>query len=262
MFFLKGLSFFFVFFIALSCMGAESFHRQDKQKEKSLKKEKKNDGDYVILLHGMGRTSLSLFRLQWFLSQKGYKVINYNYPSTKYDIKALSRQLEVLLQEKCRDKEKKIHFVTHSLGGIIVRAYLDERDFLQTGRVVMLAPPNKGTEVVDWLKDKFLYKWITGPSGQQLGTDDQSMPLYLGTVDFDLGIIAGDKSFLPPFSSRIFGPDDGFVSVERAKAPGMKDFLVVHSSHTFIMNDKEVLRQVVFFLENGCFNKKDKDETQ
>ena len=123
------------------------------------------------------------------------------------------------------------------------------------GRVVMLSPPNQGSEVVDKLKDFPLFKWLNGPAGQQLGTDKDSLPNSIGPPDYEVGIITGDRSINPILSLLIPGEDDGKVSVKNAKLKGMKDFLVVHKSHPFIMNDENVLKQVTFFIENGVFDK-------
>ncbi len=213
-------------------------------------------GEYVILVHGLARTKYSMRNIQKFLERQGYIVFNFNYPSTKYNISTLSeRYLGEFIQIQCPDPTKKIHFVTHSMGGILVRFYLKDHKPEHLGRVVMLAPPNKGTEVTDWLKESFVYRWLFGPAGQQLGTDGKSIPAQLGPVDFELGIIAGDRSINPLNSLKIPGPDDGKVSVERTKVQGMKDFLLVHKTHAFIMRDKTVLTQIDHFLRTGMFRR-------
>ena len=141
------------------------------------------------------------------------------------------------------------------MGGILVRYYLGLNKMPNLGRVVMLSPPNQGSEVVDKLKDFPLFKWLNGPAGQQLGTDKDSLPNSIGPPDYEVGIITGDRSINPILSLLIPGEDDGKVSVKNAKLKGMKDFLVVHKSHPFIMNDENVLKQVTFFIENGVFDK-------
>jgi len=118
----------------------------------------------------------------------------------------------------------------------------------------MLAPPNQGTEVVDYVKDFFAYKWIHGPSGQELGTNPESVPNRLKPIDIEVGIIAGDQSLNPIFSALIPGPDDGRVSVERAKLEGMTDFLVISDTHTSVLKNPAVLKQIAYFLENGKFD--------
>jgi triacylglycerol lipase len=139
------------------------------------------------------------------------------------------------------------------MGGILVRYYLKENRIPELGRVVMLSPPNGGSEVVDKLGGTFLFKWMNGPAGQQLGTGENSIPKQLGPVDFDLGIITGDRSINLILSCLIPGSDDGKVSIENAKVKGMKDFRVIHASHPFIMKNKEAMSQVVSFLKTGHF---------
>ena len=210
--------------------------------------------DYVILLHGLARTNRSMEKLEKSLSQYSYHVINLDYPSTKHPIEFLAEEyLGKIIERYNALPQKKIHFVTHSLGGIIVRYYLKHRELSNLGRVVMMSPPNQGSEVVDHMKDTLVFKKINGPAGQQLGTDEDSVPLKLGSVDFELGVITGNRTFDPLFSMLIPGPDDGKVSVKRAKVTGMADFVVLPHSHTFIMQKEDVIEQVIHFLEHGSF---------
>jgi pimeloyl-ACP methyl ester carboxylesterase len=210
-------------------------------------------GDCAVLVHGLGRTSWSMKRLDWALTKEGYRVINASYPSTRLSVQdAADDWLAGLLQERV-DLTAKIHFVTHSLGGIILRQYLSEHPIENLGRVVMLAPPNRGSELVDQLRHKPLYRLLTGPAGQQLGTEASSLPNRLGPATFDLGIIAGDRSLNPRFSAWIPGPDDGKVSVRSARLHGMQDFLIVHHSHTWMMWRSAVTGAVVRFLKCGRF---------
>jgi hypothetical protein len=226
-------------------------------RRKMIARANSEKGEYVILVHGLARTRHSMGKVQKFLEQQGYIVLNFNYPSTKHTIPVLSENyLKKFVQTQCPDPTKKIHFVTHSMGGILVRFYLKADKPEHLGRVVMLAPPNQGSEVTDWLKGWFVYKWFFGPAGRQLGTDGGSIPSQLGPVDFELGVIAGDRSINPLNSLRIPGPDDGKVSVERTKVQGMKDFLLVHKTHTFMMRDKTVLTQINHFLQTGMFRRK------
>ncbi len=148
----------------------------------------------------------------------------------------------------------RIDFVTHSLGGILVRSYLAHHPIENLGRVVMLGPPNQGSEVVDKLGGWPLFKWINGVAGNELGTGSSSGPNRLGPANFPVGIIAGDRSVNWINSLLIPGPDDGKVSVQRAKLAGMSDFIVIHATHPLIMRNREAIRQTILFLRTGHFD--------
>jgi predicted alpha/beta hydrolase family esterase len=207
--------------------------------------------DYVILLHGLGRTPLSMKRIEWTLQKQNYRVINVAYPSTRVSIQdAADDWLGDVLKNRTTNPAVRIHFVAHSLGGIVLRQYLTNHKISNLGRVVMLAPPNHGSELADRLKNNCLYRLATGPAGQQLGTS--GIPNQLGPANFELGIIAGDRSLNPLFSSWIPGPDDGKVSVRSAKMPGA-DFLLVHHSHTWITWSPQVNHAIAQFIVTGHF---------
>ncbi len=232
----------------LLIISSQSFEQssQDASLEKS---------DYVILLHGLARSYRSMNKIEKKLSKIGYRVINVDYPSTEHPIEYLAENvLGKIIERYPTDSETKIHFVTHSMGGIIVRYYLYHHKLDSLGRVVMLSPPNQGSELVDHLRNTYLYKKKNGPAGQQLGTDEKSVPRSLGPVNFELGVITGSLSFNPASSLVLPGPDDGIVSVENAKVKGMTDFIVMPNSHTFIMKSKSVIKQIIHFLQNGEFN--------
>lgn len=206
----------------------------------------------VVLLHGLARTSSSMKKIERALAEEGYQVLNIDYPSRKFDIPELARSIRKEVVSKTSDAEK-VHFVTHSMGGIIVR-YIQKNDPLPNiGRVVMLSPPNHGSEVVDAIGGMWPFGLINGPAGKQLGTDQNGIPQSLGPVNFETGIITGDRSINWINSIMIPGTDDGKVSVESAKVGGMADFLVVHCSHPFIMKDKDVISRCILFLKNGRF---------
>lgn len=193
-------------------------------------------------------------RLDWALRKAGYRVINASYPSTRLSIQAVAEEwLGPLLQAKTKDRTAKIHFVTHSMGGIVVRQYLSKNQIENLGAVVMLAPPNHGSELADRFQNKPLYRFFAGPACSQLGTEDYSLPNVLGPANFQAGIIAGDRSMNPLFSAWIPGPDDGKVSVRSTGLQGMQDFILVRHSHTWMMWRKDVAVAVTRFLECGCF---------
>lgn len=211
-------------------------------------------GDYVVLLHGLKRTAYSMRELEWALKQEHYRVINVSYPSTDLSIPEIADHwLADVLKERITDPTARVHFVTHSMGGIVLRQYLSNHQIAHLGRVVMLAPPNQGSELVDKFKRLYLFRLIAGPSGQELGTSPTDLPKQLGPAHFEVGIIAGDRSLNPIFHSIVKGPNDGKVSVQSAQLEGMKDFLVVHHSHTLIIWRKDVRLAVERFLKSGHF---------
>jgi len=207
----------------------------------------------VILLHGLARSKRSLYKIEKTLVQNGYHVINLGYPSTKNDIETLTNSTIPSALEQCHNNQK-IHFVTHSLGGILVRNFLQHNQIDNLGKVVMLGPPNKGSEIVDKLGSTAIFKMINGPAGLQLGTEVSSFPNILKKPNYELGIIAGNKS-LSLYSLLMSKPNDGKVTVENTKITGMTDHITLPTTHTFMMNNKMVLNQVLHFLEKGAFEK-------
>jgi len=208
---------------------------------------------YVVLLHGLGRSHRSMWFLEYALAKKGYEVINLSYPSTRYPIEDLARDIGDAVEQRCTRPHQTVHFVTHSLGGIILRAYLSGYPSINVGRIVMLAPPNQGSELADILCGNPMLAFLDVPAIGQLGTCRTCIPGHLGPVYGQVGVITGDKSLNPLFSYLIPGVDDGTVSVKSARVEGMKAFLVVHHSHTFIMHSPDVISQVINFLEQGIF---------
>jgi hypothetical protein len=208
----------------------------------------------VILLHGLARTDRSMNKLEQALVDAGYCVENVSYESTRYDIETLAVMAIEPALEACPEGQK-IHFVTHSLGGILVRQYLQNHQIEHLGRVVMLGPPNKGSEVVDKLGDFPGFHFINGDAGLELGTGAASVPNRLGRAEFDLGVIAGTKSINLFLSSMIPGTDDGKVSVESTRLEGMRDHLEMEVTHPFMMRNRDVIEQVIHYLREGKFRR-------
>ena len=217
--------------------------------------------DCVILLHGLARSSHSMDTLAEAFESQGYLVVNHNYPSTQHDIPTLAKAEIPKAIDKCKS-DGDIHFVTHSMGGILVRYYLNETAIKNLGRVVMLGPPNQGSEIVDELQNVPGFKLINGEAGMQLGTNRESIPKSLGEVNFELGIIAGDTSFNPIYSSMLPDEDDGKVTVTSTKVEGQRDHIVLPVTHTFMMKNPEVIQQCTYFIKNGKFQHTETEENQ
>lgn len=215
-------------------------------------------GECVVLLHGLARTAASMETLAEALQAQGFLVANIDYPSREKPIAELAAGTVQEGVDQCRTGgAARIHFVTHSLGGILVRVFLRDKVIPDLGRVVMLAPPNQGSRVVDEFSQVPGFDLLNGPAGAQLGTDAQSVPRHLGPATFEVGIIAGDVSVNPILSTAFNEPNDGKVAVADTRLEGMKDFLVVHHSHPFIMASDEVIEQTAYFLKHGRFHRPD-----
>ena len=214
------------------------------------------EGQCVVLLHGLARTSLSMERMAWSLQDSGYRVANIDYPSRDHTIEELAPMAVEMGLEQCASSggADVVHFVTHSLGGILVRYYFSQHELATLGRVVMLAPPNQGSVAVDELQELPGFEWLNGPAGYQLGKGADSVPRRLGTPGFEFAVIAGDRTIDPVTSAVLDDPDDGRVSVSDTRLEGMRDFKVVGSSHAFIMQKGEVIRLVLNFLRHGSFD--------
>lgn len=236
-------------------------------------------GETVVLLHGLGLGSWAMKRFEYELRREGYRVVNVSYDSRRLPLEELAGVwLPRLLHETGADATPRLHFVTHSMGGIIVRLWLRQPAARisaspaaaaaspsdppaplapgQLGQVIMLAPPNTGSEVPDRLRKFPPFRWFTGLNGVRLGTGPNSLPRALGpwpATAGRLGIIAGNRSLNPLFSSWIPGPDDGKVAVASAPLDGMSDFLVVPHSHTWIQWRRTTIRQTLAFLRHARF---------
>ncbi len=208
----------------------------------------------VVLLHGLARSASSMHNMELALQLAGYRVCNIAYPSTKHSIPDLASQYVAPSIARCvADSDEPVNFVTHSLGGIIVRQLAKTGLVRSFGRVVMLGPPNHGSEVVDALGDWYIFRVINGPAGGELGTSKNSVPRRLGPANFEAGVIAGSSSINWINSLIIPGMNDGKVSTESARLEGMRDFIVVPVSHPFLMTNGDVIKQTIRFLAYGCF---------
>ena len=208
-----------------------------------------------MLLHGIGGFALLLKSMELSLEEQGYFVANVTYPSLADPIESLAVEAVEEGLGKCAAQGlSRIHFVTHSMGGILVRQYLSQESIEGLERVVMLAPPNQGSRFADYVGDSPLRKVYEPDALAQLGTGDESVPRRLGAPDFELGVIAGTRNLRKLIPGTPSEPSDGVVTVDETKTPGMKDFLLVPATHTTIVWNGEVHRQTAYFLRHGRFD--------
>ncbi|MDJ0749815.1 MAG: alpha/beta fold hydrolase [Woeseiaceae bacterium] len=208
----------------------------------------------VVLLHGLNRSWRAMRPMARALQDEGYTTVNVDYPSQLGTIEELAPMAVGLGLEQCRTAgATKVHFVTHSMGGILLRYANERTPIRELGRVVMLGPPNQGSELVDRTRRWPGFAALSGPAGMQLGTSPDSIPSQLGPVDFELGVIAGTNTINVLASAMLPNPDDGKVSVASTMVDGMQDHLIVEDSHRFITRSAVVVRNTRSFLRTGSF---------
>jgi triacylglycerol lipase len=228
--------------------------RQALAKNAAVDQQIQKKGEYVVLLHGILRSDRSMKKIEEALAAQGYETVNIDYPSRSMPIKELAEQVVAKEIEKhCVDRGKRVHFVTHSMGGLVARAYLSTHKERKIGRVVMLAPPNQGSAVAEYMSSFYGFGLLFGPAGLEMKLTGDSIITKLPPVDYEVGIIAGNASWRPVLSLLIGSENDGTVSVESTKLEGMKDHIVLPVTHTFLMRNAEVIHQVERFLSEGSF---------
>lgn len=213
---------------------------------------KAGNKECVILIHGLARTNVSMYILASFLKRHHYIVVNHNYPSTRGSVRTLANEYIPPMIKQCLQHDPKhIHFVTHSIGGIILQAYLQENTIAKLKNIVMLGPPNHGSPWVNMFYKKWFLEFVLGPAIDELSTRKES--IFLGKGAYKIGIIAGNYN-INPFGKMAFNePNDGKVAVSSTKMQGMDDFLVLPVTHTFMMINGNVVKQVLYFIQNSHF---------
>jgi triacylglycerol lipase len=210
--------------------------------------------DSVVLLHGLGRSARNMLILKWRLQARGYHVCNVDYDT---QVRVLDQAIDEVYEMlgECVLPDSRVHFVTHSLGGIVLRGLLARHDIPLAGRAVMLAPPNSGSEIADHFREIQIASAVLGPLAEQLGTREEDLPRRLPSPSIPFGVIAGDQWINPAGPIWLSSPHDGTVSVESTKLSGMDDHLVLPYTHTFIMNPAVVADQIDHFLRDGRFRR-------
>lgn len=208
--------------------------------------------DCVILLHGLTRTKYSMQNLAYTLRKQHYLVVNESYPSRSNTINTLAETYISPMVDKCLQQHPKhIHFVTHSLGGIIVQQYLQHHKIKRLASIVMLGPPNHGSPLADFLHQTCGKSYLLGRPLQELTTQRQDIPMQPG--HYKIGIIAGSFNVNPLGKFIFHEPNDGKVGVSSTKLKHMDDFIVLPVAHTFMMGSETVKAQIIHFLNHGCF---------
>jgi len=208
--------------------------------------------EHVVLLHGLGRSAVSMLYAERRLRQAGFETTNIGYPSRRMPIEELVASVAARLpQEPAR-----LHFLTHSLGGIVLRCLVKTQRPANLGRAVMLGPPNQGSQLASRLRQTWYYKLATGPAGQQIGADQDSLPNTLGPVDFEVGVIAGTRT-IDPFRLLVGSESDGKVTLEETRVEGMADWWSLPRGHSFLMFDPVVIDQAAHFFRHGRFQREE-----
>lgn len=210
-----------------------------------------DDQDIVVLLHGLARGNAVMWLMAVRLEDAGFHVHRVGYSSLNRSPEQMLEEVQSQIDECCAAHPRRVHFVGHSMGGLLIRAYLEDKPVENLGRVVLIGTPNQGTEVVDRFRDRWWMQML-GPAALSLGTDDESFPKSLAAPYYPVGVIAGE-SRLDIDDEILPGKDDGLVPVEATKLEGMSDFIVVESGHALMRYDEEVARQTIAFLNDGEF---------
>ena len=206
-------------------------------------------GETVVLLHGLWRGWRAMQPLARALEQEGFSTLNIPYPSGRMSIPNLVSRVRSQVEKIPTDQP--IHFITHSLGGIIVRSIFATEVPWKPGRILMLAPPNHGSEIVDWTKKHPILNQFLGPAGRALGSEGMTHELPQLPKDVEAAVIMGNRCSIPIFKKLLATENDGIVSAAGGRISGLRGFSVINADHTFIQMHPEAIRLGVHFLKTG-----------
>ena len=210
-------------------------------------------GRAAVLIHGIGRSSKSFEAMAKALHEDGYTVVSFDYPSTRVTIQESAEYLHRVIESLVGIES--IDIVAHSMGGLILRSYLQKHNNTRLHRTVMLGVPNNGAEVADFLKGNPVFKMILGPAGQQLVTESDGLISSLPAPDFEFGVVAGGRGAALGYNPLLSGDNDSTVTVASTRLPGACDFICMPVIHTFLMSDQKAIAATRCFLKHGQFEK-------
>lgn len=209
----------------------------------------------VVLLHGLGRSETSMLILENALAGAGFEVHNIGYPSNDESPDALVEQITAAIDDCCAGNGRPLHLVGHSLGGLLIRAYLAERHPANLGRVVLIGTPNSGSELAD-LDEGLLGTLVdmAGPTARMLGTGSDDFPASLPPPDYPVGVIAGTRDAVVT-NEWLPLPNDSMVSTVSTRLDGMTDYVEFPVTHWGLRNSEGVARAAIHFLQTGAFSR-------
>ncbi|HIK92956.1 MAG TPA: alpha/beta fold hydrolase [Planctomycetes bacterium] len=210
-------------------------------------------GRAAVLIHGIGRSSKSFDAMAKALQKDGYTVVSFDYPSTRVPIQDSAEYLHRVLESL--DGIESIDIVVHSMGGLVLRSYLQKHNDTRLHRAVMLGVPNNGAQVADFLKNNPVFKMILGPAGQQLVTESDGLISSLPAPDFEFGVLAGGRGAAKGYNPLLPGDNDSTVTVASTRLPGARDFICIPVIHSFLMSDQKAITATRCFLKHGQFEK-------
>lgn len=207
------------------------------------------EGRLVVLLHGLWRGWHAMEPLARSLRKEGFSTLNIPYPSSRLPIPVLAERVRETIVRHARGQE--VHWITHSLGGIIARHLIAGSPEIRPQRLIMLAPPNGGSEIVDWAGGRPLLRHLLGPAGRALGTRGVPAGLPPLPASVEAAVVMGRRSSIPFFRKLLDAENDGIVSAGRGRIEGLKEFLVVDADHTFIQTHPDTVRFCMDFLKDA-----------